>query len=217
MQNSQTSPAQISPDNLNLENNSLKNFDPEFDPEKVQLRQATHADVPNLVALLDRCYRSDEGWTNEAGLIGGIRTTPAEIQKMLENDSIYLFVYDSPNEADGLNTTEVLACISVDFTPKNGKPAAYIGTFAVVPELQGKGVGNILLNAVETFVTRHAKARSLTHFSMSILSHRPELLAYYQRRGYHPTGEIMDFPTDGNNGEPKRHDLYLAMLEKPIA
>lgn len=179
--------------------------------ESVTLRQATPSDIPNLVALMDRCYRHDEGWTNEANSIGGIRTTPDEMQKMLENDNIYLFVFENPNQKG-----EILGCISVDFTSQNDKPSAYIGTFAVTPELQGKGVGNVMLSAVETFARRHAKTKNITHLSMSILSHRPELLAYYERRGYVLTGEKMPFPTDGNNGEPKRDDLYLEMLQKPI-
>ena len=51
---------------------------------------------------------------------------------------------------------------------------------------------------------------------MSILSHRPELLAYYQRRGYELNGNKMPFPNDGNNGEPKREDLELLELEKMV-
>lgn len=187
--------------------NSMQNIT----KENVTLRQAVPADIPTLVALLDRCYRNDEGWTNEANLIGGIRTTAEEMQKTLDNDNIYLFVFENPNQKG-----EILGCISVDFSPVDGKPSAYIGTFAVAPELQGKGVGNVMLSAVETFAQRHAKTKGLTHLSMSILSHRPELLAYYQRRGYVLTGEKIPFPTDGNNGEPKRDDLFLELLQKPI-
>lgn len=62
-----------------------------------------------------------------------------------------------------------------------------------------RGIGNVLLSAVETFITRHSQSRGVSHFSISILSHRPELLAYYQRRGYALTGEKMPFPYDGNN------------------
>lgn len=179
--------------------------------ENVKLRQATPDDVTSLVALMDRCYRGTDGWTNEGHLIGGIRTTPDEMHKMITDDNIYLFVFENPSQAGDL-----LGCISIDFTPQNGKPCAYIGTFAVAPELQDKGVGNVMLAAVESFANRHAKAKNLTHLSMSILSHRPELLAYYQRRGYILTGEKLPFPTDGNNGEPKRDDLWLESLQKPI-
>lgn len=184
---------------------------PDITPDTVHLRRATQADVGGLVALMNRCYRSPEGLTHEAELIGGIRTTADEVSRMLNNEQLYLFVLPNPD-----NDSEILDCISVDFTPVDGKPAAYIGTFSVIPELQGRGIGNVLLSAVETFITRHSQSRGVSHFSMSILSHRPELLAYYQRRGYALTGEKMPFPYDGNNGEPKRDDLFLEFLQKPI-
>lgn len=183
----------------------------DIDKNGVQLRVADHNDVDNLVTLLNRCYRSNEGWTNEAALIGGIRTTTNEIHHMIDNPAIYLFVFAHPN-----NRHELLGCISVDFSPIHGQPAAYIGTFAVHPMLQGKGIGDVLLSAIETFAIRHAQAKHLTHLSMSILSHRPELLQFYQRRGYQLTGEKLPFPNDGKNGDPKRDDLFLEFLQKPI-
>lgn len=204
-----------------LTNISLSHAIATFNAEQVTLRVATQGDVANVVALLDRCYRSDVGWTNEAHLIGGIRTTPAEIARMIDDPQIYLFVFENPEQLG-----QILGCICVTLPPKDNvdkenAPAnntdAYIGTFAVVPELQGKGVGNVMLNAVETFATRHAASRGLTHFSMSVLNHRPELLAYYQRRGYRMTGESEPFPIDGNNGVPKREDILLQSLQKPIS
>lgn len=189
----------------------MKNPDSDIDKNAVQLRVATQQDVENLVTLLNRCYRSDEGWTNEAALIGGIRTTPKEMTALIDNPNIYLFVFENPHDSDDL-----LGCISVDFSPINHQPAAYIGTFAVHPAVQGRGIGDTMLSAVETFAIRHAHAKNLTYLSMSILSHRPELLSYYQRRGYLLTGEKMAFPRDGNNGDPKRDDVFLEFLQKPI-
>ena len=188
-----------------------KNTYAEIDKDSVRLRVAEQNDVENLVTLLNRCYRSAEGWTNEATLIGGIRTTTDEIKAMIDNPNVYLFVFEHPND-----DKQLLGCISVDFSPIKSQPAAYIGTFAVNPALQGKGIGDVMLSAIETFATRHAKAKNLGYLSMSILSHRPELLAYYQRRGYQLTGEKIPFPHDGNNGDPKRDDLFLEFLQKPI-
>jgi len=195
---------------------NMKDPDSNIDKNAVQLRVATQQDVENLVTLLNRCYRSDEGWTNEAALIGGIRTTPEEMTALIDNPNVYLFVFENPHDSDDL-----LGCISVDFSPINHQPAAYIGTFAVHPAVQGRGIGDTMLSAVETFAIRHAHAKNvthlpLTHLSMSILSHRPELLSYYQRRGYLLTGEKMAFPRDGNNGDPKRDDVFLEFLQKPI-
>ncbi|AMN50306.1 GNAT family N-acetyltransferase [Psychrobacter sp. P2G3] len=198
--------------------------------ESVFLRQAEADDIDALEQLLNRCYRETEGWTNEADLVGGIRITQAELASIIANPKHYLFIYPktTTGERDADETGELLGCIAVDIkvddntnksdlnrTDNDNK--AYIGMFAVHPELQGQGVGNVILQAAETFAERHLKSNSQpTRLTMSILSHRPELLAYYQRRGYQLNGNKMPFPYDGNNGEPKRQDLELLELEKIV-
>lgn len=203
--------------------------------DKVFLREARLADIPAIESLLNRCYRNAEGWTNEAKLIGGIRTTQDELKRVIEDSSQYLFVYPQTKteQRDGQETGEMLACICVQGQPDSGainevtKEAgeevdkhkghrkAYIGMFAVHPDLQGQGIGDVVLNAAETFAKRHFGSDAHPcRLTMSILNHRPELLAYYQRRGYQLTGSTMPFPTDGNNGEPLRDDLQLLELEK---
>lgn len=213
----------------------------------VWLRQATVADIEALEALLNLCYRSDAGWTNEAELIGGIRTTAGELRKIIESPTQYLFVYperlayseaqdgEAGNDAlrnDALReamaepqeTGRLLASISVEAQAKQEpegddkqgeqERTAYIGMFAVHPELQGQGVGHVILQAAETFAVRHFGHAGHCRLTMSILAHRPELLAYYERRGYQLTGKRLPFPNDGNNGEPLRDDLELLELEK---
>ena len=189
--------------------------------DKVFLRVATLEDISALESLLNRCYRNAEGWTNEAKLVGGIRTTQDELMRVIGDANQYLFVY--PNTVDGQRgsqeTGELLACICVQgqkqSTEQQQSIKAYIGMFAVQPDLQGQGIGDVVLNAAETFAKRHFGSESFPcRLTMSILNHRPELLAYYQRRGYQLTGESMAFPTDGNNGEPLRDDLWLLELEK---
>lgn len=199
--------------------------------ETVFLRQAEADDIGALEQLLNRCYRQTEGWTNEADLIGGIRITQDELASTIANPKHYLFVYPKTitGERDGEETGELLGCIGVDMQVNAaGDKKAYIGMFAVHPELQGQGVGNVILQAAETFAGRHlqpdeqatdsqATDKKPARLTMSILSHRPELLSYYQRRGYQLNGNKMPFPNDGNNGEPKRQDLELLELEKPVS
>lgn len=191
------------------------------DKEAVFLRQAEAKDIDALKRLLDRCYRQAEGWTNEADLVGGIRTTQAELASVVADPKHYIFIYpktDTGNR-DGAETGELLGCIAVDMhTNVPSSNNAYIGMFAVHPDLQGQGVGHVILQAVETFANRHLTSKNQPYrLTMSILSHRPELLAYYQRRGYQLTGVTMPFPEDGNNGQPKRKDLQLLELEKVSA
>ena len=209
--------AQTNNDNINNDN---------ANKDSVFLRQAEASDIDALEQLLNRCYRQTEGWTNEADLIGGIRITQDELASTIANPTHYLFVYPKTitGERDGEETGELLGCIGVDI----GDKKAYIGMFAVHPELQGQGVGNVILQAAETFAGRHlqpdeqatdsqATDKKPARLTMSILSHRPELLSYYQRRGYQLNGNKMPFPNDGNNGEPKRQDLELLELEKPVS
>jgi len=205
--------------NKKAENDNTANKD------KVFLRQADANDVSALEQLLNLCYRQDEGWTNEADLVGGIRTTRAELAGVIANPKHYVFVYPQTDtgERGGKETDELLGCIAVDIKVETGSDKkshsnkAYIGMFAVHPKLQGAGIGNVILQAAETFAERHLKSNDQpTRLTMSILSHRPELLAYYQRRGYQLNGNSMPFPVDGNNGEPKRNDLVLLELEKIV-
>ena len=193
--------------------------------DAVFLRQADASDIGALERLLNCCYRETAGWTNEADLVGGIRITPDELASTITNPTHYLFVYPktTTGERDAEETGEILGCIAVDIkTDAGSNKKAYIGMFAVHPELQGQGVGNVILQAAETFATRHLLStengndKQLARLTMSILSHRPELLAYYQRRGYQLNGNKMPFPNDGNNGEPKREDLELLELEKMV-
>ena len=200
-----------------------------LDRESIFLRQAEIEDIEALEQLLNRCYRQTAGWTNEADLVGGIRITQDELARIIENSKHYLFVYPktSTGERDGEETGELLGCIAVDIKIDANEGGchkkAYIGMFAVHPELQGQGVGNVILQAAETFAQRHLQSevqetdKNMVRLTLSILSHRPELLAYYQRRGYQLNGNKMPFPNDGNNGEPKRQDLELLELEKIIS
>lgn len=204
--------------------------------ESVFLRQAKADDIDALEQLLNRCYRQTEGWTNEADLVGGIRITQAELASVIDNPKHYLFVYPKTTTGarDNDETGELLGCIAVDMkvdidsnkddqNKSDYYNKAYIGMFAVHPSLQGQGVGNVILEAAETFAERHLQSSTQApdekpaRLTMSILSHRPELLAYYQRRGYQLNGNKMPFPDDGNNGEPKRQDLELLELEKIVS
>ncbi|PNK61183.1 GNAT family N-acetyltransferase [Psychrobacter sp. FDAARGOS_221] len=176
------------------------------------LRQATAEDAEAIVELLNLTFRSDVGWTNESSLVGGIRTTVAEIKSILADPNNYFFVYPEL-KAENEETGKILASISVTF--KRESNSAYIGLFAVDPSLQGQGIGHRVLEAAETFATRHLGTDSdKVRLTMSILSQRPDLQAYYERRGYQLSGNSQPFPVDSNNGEPKVADLRLLEMVK---
>lgn len=52
---------------------------------------------------------------------------------------------------------------------------------------------------------------------MTVLRQRPELIAWYERRGYRRTHEERAFPYgDARFGEPRRDDLAFTVLEKAV-
>lgn len=51
---------------------------------------------------------------------------------------------------------------------------------------------------------------------MAVLSPRPELTAFYLRRGYRRSGIAIDYPCTAGVGLPKQAGLTLAVLEKRL-
>ena len=103
---------------------------------------------------------------------------------------------------------EIVACVHVQ---ADGPDAAGIGMLASEPRLQAQGLGKQMLQHAEQFAVQQLGARILR---MSVLSSRPELLAFYERRGYQRTGELESYPLTAGVGQPLRADLHLLMLEK---
>ena len=85
--------------------------------------------------------------------------------------------------------------------------------FVVRPTLQGNGIGKHFLNAAERMAQQEWGVSKIT---MSVITLRPELIAFYERRGYRRTGEILPFPDDPAAGIPLVQGLQLEMLEKDL-
>ncbi|MFC7646559.1 GNAT family N-acetyltransferase [Streptosporangium lutulentum] len=168
-------------------------------------RVATIADVPALVTLIDSAYRGEPsraGWTNEADLLKGQRTDAMSVITALhEPDGLVMVM-----ESDG----EVVACCQV----QGRRGHAYFGMFAVRPTLQGVGFGRAVLAEAERFVRDEW---GLNEMQMTVISAREELLAWYERRGYTRTGQMIPFPYDDESvGVPTRADLQLEVMVKKL-
>ena len=107
-------------------------------------------------------------------------------------------------ERDG----QTLACANI--CVENG--AGYFGMFSVVPGLQGGGIGKQMLAEAERIASDEWQ---LPVIRMTVIDVRDELIAFYERRGYHRTGIYKPFPYgDDRFGIPKRDDLRFEVLEK---
>ncbi|MET9508484.1 GNAT family N-acetyltransferase [Streptomyces flavidovirens] len=172
---------------------------------ELTFRDATEADVDALVALIESAYRGDAsraGWTTEADILEGQRTDPEGVLDVIKSpDSRLLTV-----ERDG----ELVACCQLE---RRGE-AAYFGMFAVRPEMQGAGLGKVIIAEAERTV-REVWGASEMH--MTVISVRDDLIAWYERRGYRRTGRMTPFPYgDERFGVPQRDDLEFELLVKAL-
>jgi ribosomal protein S18 acetylase RimI-like enzyme len=97
----------------------------------------------------------------------------------------------------------ILGCVYLK--PKGKR--LYLSTLAVVPEMQSQGVGQQLLAAAEDYARQHGCTRVL----MSVLSARPELVAWYERHGYQRTGKSEAFPNTTEFGRPLQPLVLLGL------
>jgi len=102
------------------------------------------------------------------------------------------------------NNERLLAgCVYLEQQPDT----VYLGMLTVSPLLQAGGIGKQLLQAAEDF----AKRNGVDNISMTVISVRHELIAWYERHGYAKTGETKPFPTDPAFGIPKQPLEFIAM------
>lgn len=165
---------------------------------------ATIQDIPELNVLINSAYRgesSKKGWTTEEHLLDGIRTDEENLSELLQKENVTILKYTANNKIIG----------SVYLEKQDKK--LYLGMLTVSPELQGGGVGKKLMQAAEDF----ARNAQLDKISMTVISVRKELIAYYERRVYKNTGETKPFPMhDPKFGLPKQF-LEFIVMEKKIA
>ena len=173
-------------------------------PPSITITIATVNDVVELVQLVNSAYRgesSKRGWTTEADLLDGIRT---------DEESMLQLITDPTSEVLQCRNrkNELLVCVNL----RANIDQLYLGMLTVSPTLQGEGIGKELLRASEQYATEN----NFSAITMSVISIRTELIAWYERRGYSRTGETKPFPaSDPRFGIPKQA-LEFIMLRKKI-
>jgi ribosomal protein S18 acetylase RimI-like enzyme len=176
-------------------------------------RLAHADDVPAIVDLVESAYRGESsraGWTTEADLLDGRRTDAEAICSVLAAPGSVMLLA----EAEG----QLVGCCQLDqprLPPHSPFTAgAYFGMFAVRPGHQGQGWGRQILTEAERLARDEWSASTMV---LSVLAQRPDLIAWYERRGYRRTGETRPFPYENARfGVPKRPDLSFAVLAKPL-
>lgn len=167
-----------------------------------ELTPATELDIPALNRLVNSAYRgesSKKGWTTEADLLSGIRTDEPGLTTMIQNPNAIILLYKED--------AQLLGCVYLE----KKSDELYLGMLTVSPEAQAKGIGKNLLTAAE-LIARNQHCSAIT---MTVITVRHELIAWYERRGYRSTGEIKPFPNDPSFGLPKQ-PLEFTVMRKEI-
>jgi ribosomal protein S18 acetylase RimI-like enzyme len=167
----------------------------------MKIRAAEFPDVTALNQLVNSAYRGDSsraGWTTEADLLDGIRTSEGALTGMIQNPNAVILLLEDGSALKG--------CVYLE----KKDTILYLGMLTVKPDLQGQGIGAMLMNAAE----KRARALGCTAIQMTVITARESLIAYYQRKGFVDTGERKPFPNDPAFGIPKQSLEFLVMEKK---
>lgn len=170
------------------------------------LEPATAGDLPELHALVERAYRGETaraGWSHEADLLKGPRTSQEELAEFLADPVRHLLVWRDEGA--------IRACVLLW---EKGGGLVYLGMLTVEPGLQGGGLGKRLLAAAEDFARERLGAARM---EMQVFERRQELLSFYERRGFRLTGERRPFPyEEWPQAGALLDDLEFVVLEKKL-
>ena len=179
----------------------------EAGPDEMYTTKARAEDAEALTVLVNTAYRGEisrRGWTTEADLLGGQRI----------DDEGMLALIGAPRQAVLVLRARsgLFACVHV---AEKADGVAYLGMLTVRPALQGSGIGRRMLSAAESYARHEWGSRKM---EMTVIDRRVELLAWYERRGYQPTGEYRPFPYgDERFGVPLTDALRMMVLSRSIA
>jgi ribosomal protein S18 acetylase RimI-like enzyme len=165
-------------------------------------------EAADIAEIVNCAYQGGDGltagWTGVAHLLGGSRVTVDQVAAWIVADPLSMLVLRDCGEVVG----------SVHLThlrPYVGE----IGLLAIRPSRQDGGFGRALLAAAERHLVDHWDCRIA---ELTVLSPRPELESWYERRGYRPTGRRRPLSPDGEGyGEPMRPALELVEYSRTIA
>ena len=132
--------------------------------EEFVLRNAVPADIPAIVALINRAFSVEKFFKT------GERIDAAGLVEMLLHGEFLLL------ESAGA----LIACVYVKITGDR----AYAGTLAVDAAQQKSGIGRRMMREAEDY----ARAHGCEVLDIRIVNVRPELSEIYTKLGFVPTG-----------------------------
>ena len=167
------------------------------------IAKAVAEDIASLNTLINSAYRgefSKKGWTTEAHLLEGSRTTEVELLGIIQDASHTILKYS--------DNGKIIGCVLLKVKANE----LYLGMLTVSPDLQNSGIGKKLLRQAEVF----AVEMQLPKIVMTVITVRVELIAWYKRNGYVDTGAREPFPVSDVFNPTTKEPLEFMVLEKVI-
>jgi ribosomal protein S18 acetylase RimI-like enzyme len=169
--------------------------------QTIEFKTAGFEDLPVLELLINSAYRGESskaGWTTEADLLEGIRTDQEGLRELVERPGSVILT--------AIQNQRIIGCVNLQ---KMGN-RLYLGMLTVSPQIQARGIGKELLKASEAYAINHGCQSVI----MTVISVRTELIEWYERRGYHFTGERQPFPSGNPRFGIPLQDLEFVVMEK---
>lgn len=170
-----------------------------------RFRDATAADAATIALLVNAASSGERGvagWTHEAHLFEGDRTDEGEIAELMLVPGARFIL--------ALEGERAVGCVYVK--PLGG--LGHFGFLAVRPRMQSRGIGKELVAEAER-VARYEWGCGVMRISV-ITSHRPELTAFYERRGYVRTGIPKTFERKQSVAAAVARGVRLEWMEKSL-
>jgi len=167
------------------------------------ITKASLEDVSFLNTLINSAYRgesSKKGWTTEAHILEGKRTTEEELTAIIKDEKSTILKYSDKDM--------IIGCVLL----KENENELYLGMLSVSPALQNSGIGKKLMQQAEVF----ASEVGLSKIVMTVISVRDELISWYNRNGFVDTGLREPFPVSNVFSQTTSEPLEFMVLEKRI-
>lgn len=179
---------------------------------QLQFRPMGEADIAEVEKLVQAAYRGGQAsvpWKNEHDIVRGPRVTCEGLARMLASPDKLILVGAARSSSP--DSQDLHGCVLVE---RESADTVVIGMLAVSPSSQNFGVGKRLVAAAE----KAARERfGVAKAHMHVANVRDELLSWYKRLGYIPTGETKPFPGPEAGVEPLKEGLAFAVIEKILA
>jgi len=169
--------------------------------EVFTISPVTATDIPTVTQLINSAYRGEAGsksWTSEGHLVEGERTTEEGLLELISRPGVTIFKCCDKQLA-------MLGSVLLE----EKDDTLYLGMLSVLPGVQTSGIGSRLIQYSETF----ARERGYRSITITVIDKREELLAWYRRKGFVPTGNRIPF---SNKSSAPRSSFFLMELRKDL-